>query len=1124
METEIRHGGAGRGEHPLAALRLYLLGRFEVVRADAPIPPHAWRRRRPADLLKLVALAPDRTLPRERVVEALWPGKDPASGANNLHRALYDLRRILGGRWVDVERGQVRLSPDAWLDVEAFERAAAQGGRDGWTRAVALYRGDLGAVDRGAEWLHARRQALRARFVEAALPLARAATAEGDALLGVPLLRRVVEVDPGAEEAHRLLVRALAGAGRRAEALRQCDLAEQALRPVGHAPHDALRALRAAVQRGEVGPGKLRPSLDGARRAARRLLGTADPSPVRGRGGILLLLESLAEQGSGTLVLLGERGVGKTRLAVEAARLAHARGAAVLCGIGGIPPGVPYALFADVFREEARAHPGGPDPIPARGDGHGIAGEEVRRAIFDAVEGALRSLATGRPVFLLLDDLHAADESSLNLLHFLARRARELRLMTVATVSEEAIHAGTPIQMALAHLDCGRLARGVRIPRLSLAGTREQVADLVAAPVPDATLAQIYRLTDGAPLLVEELVRAQREPGQALPADPAAAIRERAARLGPAAEALLAAAAVTGARFELEPVRLVSGLGAGESASALEACLAARLLDEDGAGYRFHHGLVRDAVYDGLAPDRRQRLHAAAADALEALASGDEPPAEAIAFHRLRAGQEARALRHLVAAGHRAAARGGLREALAFYSTARELAARVDLDGPGSRLELLDAAGRVQLALGEAGGAARTFAEAARLAAPDGPSPDASLAARAHRLAALAHASAGRLPAAHAELDQGIARARDAAGDGLAPLLHLRAQLLWHEGRHRDALAAAEACAEAAGRCGDLDLVARGRDVFALARAAAGEPLPAADDVPGPAEQRLQDAAPEHLFDVHLPLWDRDLLAGAEPAAVARAAAILAERGRARDARDSVAVGRTGEGAAALAAGQLDLAEAALRDALRDHRAAGSALGEALALERLAALLTLRGRLEEALEAVAEAIVIADRGLLRAHVLTRLHATEARNRLAAGALYAAEDAVREASEMAARHGDCLVCDASLRPEAVRVLLRRGRVAEADAEAAQLEAIARRHGGSVLAAVARLARARVLAARARTAEALGALAEARAAFLAAGHRYDAARCARLEVRLLGPDATLPEEVRALDALVVVDADA
>ena len=185
----------------------------------------------------------------------------------------------------------------------------------------------------------------------------------------------------------------------------------------------------------------------------------------------------------------------------------------------------------------------------------------------------------------------------------------------------------------------------------------------------------------------------------------------------------------------------------------------------------------------------------------------------------------------------------------------------------------------------------------------------------------------------------------------------------------------------------------------------------------------------------------------------------------------------------------------------------------------------MRGRLDEALALVDVGIVVAERARLRRHALTRLHATEARNRLAAGALYGAEDAVREASETAVRHGECAACDAAFRPEAVRVALARGRVGEADAEATQLEEIARQRGGRVLVATARFTRARVLAAHGRRDDALAALAHARAGFLGAGHRLDAGRTRpRSRCGSAARTGRSPTSVRALDALVLVDADA
>jgi len=1122
-----------------APLRVCLLGRFEVVRGDSPIPASAWRRRRPADLLKIVALAPGRSMARDALVDVLWPDKDPGSGANNLHRALYDLRQILGDRYVDIERGRLRLDPSVWVDVDAFEAAVQTGGPERRSLAVSLYRGDLCPDDRGAAWLAPRRALLRARFSEVAHPLARAAAERGDPS-AITLLRRILSADPASEEAHRLLVKLLAESGRRAEALRQCDACEVALRAAGAgSPSEEMRALRLAVQHGDLGPAEGIPALDGARRAARRLLGVADPGPVRGRGAVLLLVESLLEAGHGMLVFLGEHGVGKTRLAVEGARLARAHGASVMCGVAGAgPEGVPHAVFADAFAAERRSRPEAPDPFGALALSPGsVAADQVRRRVFEAVEAALREVAAGKVLYLVLDDLHLADESSLDLLHLLARHARELRLVIVATCSEQAVRAGTPIQAALAHLDGAKLARGVRISRLQLAGVRDLLADLRGEQAPEPLARDVYRATDGSPLLVEELVRAQRESSsQEVPADPAAALRARADRLGAEAGALLDAASVAGRRFEFDLVRPVCGLSSQAALAALEKCLAAQVLDEDGAGYRFHHALVREAIYGSLPASRRAALHAAVAEALEAAADrGSEPPSEALAHHRLRAGQPERALRHLVAAGHRAEARAGLREALSFFGEALRLLeapetlvvpedARPEASRGANHREVLEAMGRIQLALGELGGAVRSFTEAARLDDGDGFAPAPEHRARAFRLAAVAHAAGGDLRAAASDIEEGLAAASGGTGEEAPALLFLRGHLEWHEGRVAEARESADAARIRAEAQGDTDLAAHARDLAAIASTPLGLSPPGPNDA---STVRVGDGGLDgNALEVDLDLlaWECDLLGDRTAAELGKAASAYTDRARARGFQEAFGTGRHGEAVAALALGDLDVAEAELVEALRAHRGAGSSLGEALALERLATLRTMRGRLDDGAALVDEGVVAAERGVLRQHARTRLLTTLARNRLAASAPYAAEDALREASASAARHGPCATCDAALRSTAVRIFVARGRLADAQAEAAQLGEIARRKGGRVLGAVARLARARVLAAEGRVADALAALEAARAGFVAAGLRYDAAVCARIETRLCGPAAPLAEELATLDRMVVVDEEA
>jgi DNA-binding SARP family transcriptional activator len=1100
-------------DRAVAHLKIFLLGRFEVVRGDAPIPYSSWRRRRPADLLKLTALTEGRVLSRERVIETLWPDKDPSSGANNLHRALYDLRQILGGRFVDLEHGQVRLRPEVWVDVDAFAAAAEHEEPSALDDAVALYRGDLCPEDRDSAWLSAPREALRARFASSALPLARASAGRGDASRAIPLLRRLLEVDPAAQEPQLLLVRLLAESGRRADALRQFDTAEAALRSAGLGPPGpGLRELRERVLRGEIGPAHGRLPYDGYRRAARRLLGSPEPPPLRGRSSSLLLFESLVEQGSGCLVLLGERGVGKTRLAVEGARIAQEGGAVVLAGFFDPTRPAPYAAFADLFCDYLRAGGNGLHDPFTEPSGWGGSHEAAQGRLIAAIREQLAALAGGRPIYLLIDELHRADEASANLFHELARSARALHLMLVATCREDGVHSGAPVQMLLAHLDCERLARGVRVQRLDLAGSREQLADVLGTAPGEGLATQFYRTTDGSPFYTEELARAFKESGQVkVPEDPGAAVRERVARLGPRVVALLEAAAVAGWRFDFEVVKPATGLTTHEALAALEQVLEAHIVEEDGAGHHFHHSLVREAIYEALPVARRAALHRAVADAVEAraaaAASGIEDAAEELAHHRAAGDQPERAFAHLLTAGHRAAARAGLSEASAFYERALAAADAARASGP-RRLELCEALGQVQLALAELPGAARTFERAAGLS-DAGWRPGPEQRARARRGAALALLVGGHLAEARAQLDAGLADAMLGSGDERAETLHLLAQLAWHEGRNEEALQLARRCADEALQVGEAVLAGRGQDLAVLAAGAAGG---AAAAMAVPAE-----AGPEQPFEVHLVLFENDLLGGRTLGELAAAAGALRARAAGRQAPITVAIGGALEGALALSAGRLDVAESALSEARAHFQRGGSAFGEAFALDRLGALFTARGRVDEGMELLGEGVVLAERAALRLHALARLHATIAQNRLAAGAVYAAEDALRVASELLARHGECAVCHALFRPELVKVELARGRVAEADAHAAELDALAARHGGRALVAIASATRGRVLVARGEADAGAAALRQAATAWEGLGAALEVARATELAARALraagGPERQAEAEALA-----------
>jgi hypothetical protein len=191
--------------------------------------------------------------------------------------------------------------------------------------------------------------------------------------------------------------------------------------------------------------------------------------------------------------------------------------------------------------------------------------------------------------------------------------------------------------------------------------------------------------------------------------------------------------------------------------------------------------------------------------------------------------------------------------------------------------------------------------------------------------------------------------------------------------------------------------------------------------------------------------------------------------------------------------GRWELAETNLREALALYRELAIPTGVAASLQRLATLLTARGRLDEALDAATDGVAWARRALMRSHALVRLHGVQARIHLEAGDVAAAEASVREARHAQRDHGMCMSCHAVVLPEAIRTALANGRHADAEADAQSLEEIAARFGGHSWMGLARFGRALVLAAGRQQDQARAAMSAARDEYLAVGDTYNASRC-------------------------------
>ncbi len=331
-----RMDGTRMDRHPMLEVRL--LGGFEVRVAERLVPAAVWGQRRAAAIVKLLALEPGHRLHREQVIDLLWPELDPDSAANNLRVALHHARRGLENAGAPANRFLVRegdallLGPrDAvHVDVDAFAQAAArawQGAEPGAAEdAAALYRGELLPDDPYEEWAASRREAIRASYLSLLARLSGLHEQRGDLPRAVAARERALAVDPLDEATNAALVRLHAAMGQRQAALTHyARFAALLQRELGAEPERETRELAAAVKAGRIPvvqpPAQPPPSAT--------TLAIAAPLPAAvdalvGRERELAELGRLSAA-SRLVTLTGPGGIGKTRLALEAARAARRR-------------------------------------------------------------------------------------------------------------------------------------------------------------------------------------------------------------------------------------------------------------------------------------------------------------------------------------------------------------------------------------------------------------------------------------------------------------------------------------------------------------------------------------------------------------------------------------------------------------------------------------------------------------------------------------------------------------------------------------------------------------------------------------------------------------------------------
>ena len=845
----------------------------EGIRISLLGPVRAWHDGEPAALgghrqravLVRLALSGGDAVPVDRLIDDLWAGEPPPSVTSTLQSYLSHLRKALGGDAALIERvgAAYRLQlADGALDADRFvalvERAAAASGADRlalldealglWTgRAVADFADEAWARGDAVRLEQLHLTAIHDRF-DVLLDLRRHALAVGE-------LEAAVAEHPLHEPFAAQLVLALYRCGRQAEALRAVERTRATLAEevgVGLGPELTQLADRVLLQDPDLdldldpGLGEDLPSAAPASDPAVPTVGPTDestgsPLPLPpavaerrtrsafvGRAAERAALDAAWEAAMAgerhLLVVAGEAGVGKTRLAQETCRALHAGGAYVLWGRCTPEHLIAYQPLVESLRTALRSLPIERvrelvEPRPALGlllpELAGAVDLPARAGPFELYESLadlLGEVTLATPMLLVIDDLQWADPSTLTLLDQVLANPRGGRVLIIATMRRPAGRPTAEVDRFLAEARRARRYSAIDLEGLDRAAASELLGER-GLEVAGSDLDALLERTAGNPLFIESLA----DPGDTVALAEARDVPEtvrdlfdqRLHQVDERTASVAVAAAVIGQRVDIDLLGAVTGLDQGDLLDVLDEAIEHGLLaeDEDIGWVAFPHALVRQALIARTTRNREARLHVAVADALEARPPGPDH-AMTLAQHLFAAGRACppeRAAGAAIAAGRRALEVVADEEAIIWARRALDVLAPV-ADGSAAwgtlqaeSLLLLAEAHRLRGRLDDARSALAGVTDLAREAG------DGAVLARATQQWALV---TGAIGFSFGGLDDGLIALIDEALAALGPEDHAeRATLLaWsslalnpgddRDGQEALSIAALEAAAE----------------------------------------------------------------------------------------------------------------------------------------------------------------------------------------------------------------------------------------------------------------------------------------------------------------------------------------
>lgn len=630
-------------------MELRLLGMMELFADDGNSIDAGPLKRRV--VLAMLGLQPGRVVSNERLIDAVWGDEPPRSALATLRGLISDLRGTMGTELVVTTASGYRLMLDrSEVDVTRFEDVAQNdtGMADAlamWTGVALEGLGESLAIAAERRRLESLRGDVVERWAAAALAAGRPDTVIGE-------LEREVARSRWREPLWELLMLALYRAGRQADALDAFRRARHHLaEELGLAPGPALRDLEHRIL--EHDPSIMAPEPIGSGRISHRSNPrTLAAAPTfAGRVGELTHLRHLLPSESGFVAMVvGEPGIGKTRLLDELVTEAATDG---MCVIWGRCPDGEWAAPYSPLVEGLERHLALMDAHDARrliepfaeplADVLPIVREllptlaamrttnidDLRFEIFEAFSGLLNDIAQQRPTVLVLDDLHWADHATLTLLPYVIPLTSRLPVSIFGTYRDTDLNDTHPLLAGLATLQ-----RDVRIERVRLRGLSHSAArDLITA-MTETTPAEerveaLLASSGGNPFYLTELIRFGQDVGHDHDTDHAASglpdsvidtLQLRMGRLSGPTRTMLRVGALFDEQFPLEATRLVADLDEATALDALDEAIAAHLIEPTDSmdEYRFVHALARVAVQSTINASRLPRMHRRIATTIEA--------------------------------------------------------------------------------------------------------------------------------------------------------------------------------------------------------------------------------------------------------------------------------------------------------------------------------------------------------------------------------------------------------------------------------------------------------------------------------------------------------------------------